>query len=415
MPRRKLTFGKPGGSAKRGEMVSASGVAYVAKRDTDSSPPGEHWQPAIVRSEAFSGLNGRDGADGRDGKPGKDAPPPTEPSTLDLRGEWRPFRIYERYAVVTHDGSSYVCKVESTRKEPPNADWQLLAAAGARGARGERGEHGIGQRGRPGPAGDSAAGLMLDMVAQENVHAGMVVRVTQEDNYFVRASALGQYPASDIIGLAATAATGGHKCKVARNVLTLQDWSNVLDDGCGKLIAGSYYYLSKILGKLGQSPKTGVMVCMGLAISDTTLLVEIDAIVQWDKPVVAALDTAASKGMFVRPSENGHVDLAWPDYPYPRYAVIGYLTDDFGAGEEASVEIGGGCLTLPDWSAVTEDGSSTLVEDDEYWLSMSIPGKITNVKPDGVWDIGKAKSATKLDVKVGKTKFTIGSSKDCCE
>lgn len=373
-------------------------------------PPGPDWIESTVQGgglfpvpeDGEDGADGLPGKDGRDGVDGKDA-------ELILAGEWRRGRNYSSHSVVTHDGSSYIAKVE-TKSEPPGKAWQLLAAKGDDGERGDT----IAQRGPRGLPGESAPMSTLNMIAAESVQAGMVVRSNNYDDKFVRASAFGRYSVVNILGLAAETANGGHKCKVAVDRLTLKDWSAVLENGSPVLEAGGNYYLSKTLGKITDvQPESGYMYAVGIAISETTMLLRLKDIVRLNTPVLATIDSNAAKGMFARPAENGHIDLAMAELPWPMYAAIGYVMNDFNAGEEASVNINADCLTLLDWSQVTEDTSPVLVEDDEYWLSETVPGKITNVEPENALTIGTAKSATKLSVTLGQAMFALNRAKNC--
>ncbi|WP_428304650.1 hypothetical protein [Lacipirellula sp.] len=114
--------------------------------------------------EGTAGADGRDGKDGRDGVDGKNA-------ELILAGEYKRNRVYGANSVVTHEGSSYIAKVE-TKSEPPGKAWQLLAAAGADGADGEAVVYA--QRGRPGRDGKDAV-LDTPAVADVPMNVGDVI------------------------------------------------------------------------------------------------------------------------------------------------------------------------------------------------------------------------------------------------
>lgn len=402
------------GHASPGDIVGD----WICKRATTSQPgtDPDAWQPVAINDPAFDtegpqGPKGDTGAAGRDGGIG---PQGLSGSGFQWQGEWKRRTNYQRNDVVEHDGSTFVA-IEDTRTEPGtrNSDWQLMAA---RGERGEQGEHGIGQRGRRGADGQTVVieNQTLTLTAAEAVSPGMVVRLVTGGDAIVRASSLGWFPSINVIGLVTAAATADQPCKVAYDRLTLNDWSAALEDGSEKLTAGRNYYVSKVLGKLVEDGgDTGQLISVGIAATETTLLIEVDGIIQWSKPVLATINSAGGKGMFVRPAENGHIDLALAGSIYPIYTVIGYLTDDFSSSEEASVNINGGCLTLPDWSGVTEDASSTLVEDDNYYLSQTTPGKITNVEPAHPIQLGTADSSTTLNVIIGKASFSMNAVPHC--
>ncbi|MGO9877732.1 MAG: hypothetical protein ACLPSM_00025 [Acidimicrobiales bacterium] len=77
-------------------------------------------------------------------------------------GTWSPTTAYSVHDAVVYDGSSYIAKLPSTGKEPPNNPhhWSLLAAVGAPGATGLQGLPGspgaAGATGPPGPPGPGA-------------------------------------------------------------------------------------------------------------------------------------------------------------------------------------------------------------------------------------------------------------------
>jgi len=98
------------------------------------------------------------------------------PSGLTWQGQWSSGTSYTPRDAVVFGGSSYLALFSSTNSIPPNANWMLLAAAGAKGdtgltgptgAQGQSGPQGapgntgadgaIGAVGPAGPAGSSAA------------------------------------------------------------------------------------------------------------------------------------------------------------------------------------------------------------------------------------------------------------------
>jgi hypothetical protein len=421
MARMKLAYrGTFGGFSNIGDIVTADGQQWICKRATSLPPPDpEFWQAVAIRDPAFAdghGPKGEPGRDGRDGKDGRDGQsiPGRDGSGFTFRGTWKRRTTYSVNDVVEWEGSTYVATA-STRSEPgTSGDWSLMAA---KGVDGRDGEDGIGQRGRRGADGQTIVienQSTLNLIAAESVSPGMVVRLVTGGDAIVRASSLGWFPSANVIGLVTAAAIADQPCKVAYDRLTLNDWSAALQDGGEKLTAGRNYYVSKVLGKLVDGgDDTGQLISVGIAATETTLLINVEGIIQWNKPVLATITSAGGKGMFVRPAESGHIDLALAGSDYPIYTVIGYLTDDFGSGVEASVNINGGCLDLPDWSGVTEDASSTLVEDDVYYLSQSTPGKITNVEPAHPIQLGTADSSTTLNVIIGKASFSMNAVPHC--
>ncbi len=75
-------------------------------------------------------------------------------------GTWRATTAYSVHNAVVYDGSSYIAKLASTGKKPPNNPhhWSLLAAAGTPGAPGAPGATGAaGPQGLPGSPGAAGA------------------------------------------------------------------------------------------------------------------------------------------------------------------------------------------------------------------------------------------------------------------
>lgn len=356
--------------------------------------------PPIIRTEAFAfaGPPGRDGKDGTAGRDGRDGVG-KDGQGFALRGEWKRHNTYERGDVVTHEGSSYVAKVESMRREPPDAAWQLLAAVGDRGARGERGEQGGGgQRGRRGPAGDSAA-TDLEMVFDETAKAGQVVELSGPDRCRV-ANGLSLYRCGRILGLAVDDTLGGSKGKVRTiGLLKLRDWSQVT--GCESLRPRSYYTFHNY-GKLttDHQPENTVMKWgMGFAISDDTLLVStVDAYVDGVSVITAPCLSTLPKGAPVYLATQTQVDAATMFGDNHYWQVAGVLVDDVEAGQDASYRHIGK-ITKDDWSDVLESADTLLVANTKYYLA-DTPGKLTTDSVDRLF-IGKAESTKRLTVHVG--------------
>jgi len=75
-------------------------------------------------------------------------------------GTWRPTIAYSVHDAVVYEGSSYIAKLPSTGKKPPNSPhhWSLLAAAGTPGLTGATGATGAtGPQGPPGSPGAAGA------------------------------------------------------------------------------------------------------------------------------------------------------------------------------------------------------------------------------------------------------------------
>jgi hypothetical protein len=112
-------------------------------------------------------------------------------------GTWRSTTAYSVHDAVVYDGSSYIAKLPSTGKEPPNNPhhWSLLAAAGAPGATGATGPQGLpgspgaaGGTGPPGPPGPGAtpidwhsASTSSDTYVQVLILGGLTLSAGCED------------------------------------------------------------------------------------------------------------------------------------------------------------------------------------------------------------------------------------------
>lgn len=92
------------------------------------------------------------------------------PAGLTWQGQWAPNTAYALRDAVVYQGSSYLALFANSGSTPPNANWLLLAAGGAKGDTGETGATGpvgavgpagatgaTGPPGPPGAAGSSAA------------------------------------------------------------------------------------------------------------------------------------------------------------------------------------------------------------------------------------------------------------------
>ncbi len=122
------------------DAVEYGGSAYMAVAiSTGTAPPSSTWQLLAAR-----------GADG--------APGPAGPKGLNWMGAWSPAVSYSAEDVVQLNGSSWVAVAPPILAlPPPDARWELLAAAGAVGPAGMDGAQGpagpTGAQGPVGPAG----------------------------------------------------------------------------------------------------------------------------------------------------------------------------------------------------------------------------------------------------------------------
>lgn len=194
------------------DVVEQGGSSYVALVTTSvgSQPPNSQW--ALLASSGATGAQGPQGAKGDAGSPGQQGPAgvggpqgvagvqgpqgavgpvgpqgpigiqgpqglagatgpvgpagPQGAKGLQWMGSWSAFMSYAPDDVVECSGSSYVALVTTTvGSQPPNGQWQLLAASGQQGVAGPTGPQGSigvqgpagsqGPQGVAGPAGDS--------------------------------------------------------------------------------------------------------------------------------------------------------------------------------------------------------------------------------------------------------------------
>jgi len=76
------------------------------------------------------------------------------PAGLTWQGQWAPNTAYAVRDAVVYQGSSYLALFANTGSMPPNANWLLLAAGGAKGDTGQTGPTGVaGPQGGTGPTG----------------------------------------------------------------------------------------------------------------------------------------------------------------------------------------------------------------------------------------------------------------------
>ena len=102
------------------DVVENDGSAYICiLGNTNKEPPNAtYWE--LVASK---GDTGPQGPEGDPGDPG-----------LEWKGAWSSETAYVENDGVSHSGSSYICVLGNTNKEPPNETyWNLLAEKGASG------------------------------------------------------------------------------------------------------------------------------------------------------------------------------------------------------------------------------------------------------------------------------------------
>lgn len=107
----------------------------------DTGAPGLDGKPGRPGRDGFIGPKGERGFRGSRGPMGEQGAQgekgeigPAGPG-IDWRGVWTKNRRYKKGQAVTHNGSSYVAK-RQTSNEPPHSDWQTIALAGASGVNG---------------------------------------------------------------------------------------------------------------------------------------------------------------------------------------------------------------------------------------------------------------------------------------
>jgi hypothetical protein len=113
------------------DIFTKDGQAWIVTPDRIIKPVAATPDPILDRIP-LDGKPGERGADGRDGIAGPVGSP--GPPGLSFAGEWRYRKQgYSVGQVVEHEGSSYVCRVDLTKREPSenSKHWGLLSKAGA--------------------------------------------------------------------------------------------------------------------------------------------------------------------------------------------------------------------------------------------------------------------------------------------
>jgi len=112
--------GKPGEKGEPGER----GDPGPEGKPGEKGEPGERGEPGPEGNRGEKGEPGQGGNPGPEGKAGK----------LPIVADWAD-RVHYDGDVVSHRGSTYQA-LRDTGREPPHADWQLVAAGGRDGADG---------------------------------------------------------------------------------------------------------------------------------------------------------------------------------------------------------------------------------------------------------------------------------------
>lgn len=127
--------GAPGRDGVDGQdgAVGERGADGAAGRDGADGQPGRDGRDGLDGARGEDGAAGRDGLNGEPGQRGPEGPA----GKLPVVREWQDQVHYEG-DVVNHAGSCWQA-LRDTGREPPHADWQLLASAGRDGVDGDDG------------------------------------------------------------------------------------------------------------------------------------------------------------------------------------------------------------------------------------------------------------------------------------
>jgi hypothetical protein len=349
-----------------GDMFERGGKWFIVDRGGSARPAAAIPDPVLDRvpldgkdgERGQDGIAGRDGVDGSPGSPG-----------LVYMGEWRR-RPYAVNDVVEHEGSSFVCRVDGTKRQPSEDSskyWGLLSKAGADG--------------RDGATFHTARVIRentsndIELAFLEDAHAGEAIYIEEGDKCGV-ANTLSHWRSKTLIGFAVNDTIGGSRGLVrTAGLITVPQ---TLSPGWNYFLHGR--------GALSTSGEgVSVVVHAGVAVRSDTLLIRPE-VFHFTRDVLTA-NGSGPKGAPVYLSGPDSVELA--SMPV-NWQVVGVLTED------ASGTATFACLAdivQADWSAVLEDESTTLTPG-KYYLS-DTPGRITT-ESEGRKFIGVAKSATKL-------------------
>ena len=109
------------------------GVDGAPGRDGLDGSPGRDGVDGAPGRDGAPGERGRDGIDGKDGAPGERGPE-GQLGKLPMVRAWVD-RVHYKGDVVHHAGSAWQA-MRDTGREPPHADWQIIASAGRDGVDG---------------------------------------------------------------------------------------------------------------------------------------------------------------------------------------------------------------------------------------------------------------------------------------
>ncbi|WP_428308184.1 hypothetical protein [Lacipirellula sp.] len=310
------------------------------------------------------GPAGADGVAGRDGRNGVDG------VGWRFKGAWRSNAEYIPNDVVSFEGESWlVIKAVSKSRPDTSKSFALVAA------KGEAGRDGKSSYSTTRLIRENTASNDIELAFLEDAHAGEAIYVEEGDKCGV-ANTLSHWRTKTLIGFAVhdTPANTRGLVRTAGLITVPQTLS-----------PGWNYFLSGRGGLCTSGEGVSVVVHAGVAVRSDTLLIRPE-VLHFTRDVLTA-NGSGPKGAPVYLSGPDSVGLAsMPD----DWQVVGVLTED-ASGTASFAALAN--VTQSDWSAVTEDESTTLTPG-RYYLS-GTPGRITT-ESEGRRFIGVAKSTTKL-------------------
>ena len=364
-------FDPTGASHSPGDLVQVPGGGWRVR-----SHRGEWLPVAAPPDPSCAGPPGRDGIDGERGADGRDGTPGADGQSIRWMGPHKRGRVYHPGEAVSLAGESWIAVANTNVRPGQTKSWQLLAAKGDQGDQGERG-----------PAGSAGATYISRKVTRENTsndielafledaHAGEAIYLEEEDKCAV-ANTLSHWRSKTLIGFAVNDTVGGSRGLVRAAGLIVVP--QVLSPGWN-------YFLHGRGGLCTSGEGVSVVVHAGVAVRSDTLLIRPE-VYHFTRDVLTA-NGSGPKGAPVYLSGPDSVELA--SMPV-NWQVVGVLTED-ASGTASFAALAD--IVQADWSAVTEDESTTLTPGN-YYLS-DTPGRITT-ESAGRKFIGVAKSTTKL-------------------
>ncbi len=354
-----------------GDIVRDKGGGYrVRSYNGNWVPVAAPPDRSLVGPPGRDGERGVDGTDGVDGKPGADA------LGFNFKGSWKR-TTYQRNDVVTRGGSSWVCVAPSTNLRPGvTKAWEVMAAKGDQGEQGERGSAGRGgatyisrRITRENTSND------VEMAFLEDVHAGQPV-YSEEDDAVGVTNTLSRWRTHTFIGFAVNDTVGGSRGLVrTAGLITVP-----------QTLSSGWSYFLRGRGELcTNADSVSAVVHAGVAIRSDALLIRPE-VLRITNDILTA-NGSGPKGAPVFLSGPDSVGLA--SMPND-WQVVGVLTAD-ASGTASFAALAD--VIQSDWSAVTEDESTTLTPG-KYYLS-DVPGRITT-ESTGRKLVGVAQSPTKL-------------------